>query len=223
MTIESQPPPRPAPLGGASAPCRCTGCGLLEAATVVLLVALAWASAAVSPAAATDITVEYDRKFAFSGLSTWAWHPDGAGDVRLAVSADDDPRRVAARLDPVIVPSVERELAARKFTQTTADRADLHVHYYALVTIGEMSQFQGQFVAPVPEWGLPPFVPSTTALSVYPFGTLIIDITAPAREAIVWRGAARRKVNLERPDEERRKVMERAIRDLFRKFPPKTK
>jgi hypothetical protein len=188
---------------------------------VLAIVALVGTWAGRSPEAATDITTEYDKKFSFAGLRTWAWHPEGAGDVRLAFSADDDPKRVAERLDPVIIPAVERELAGRKLTQTDAAGAALHVHYYALVTMGESAQTLGQFVAPVPEWGLPPFVPSTTALSVYPVGTLIIDVTDPARQRIVWRGVARRKVNFERPEAERRQVMERAIRDLFRRFPPK--
>jgi hypothetical protein len=179
-------------------------------------------TAAASGTAAQDISSQQDKTFAFGGVRTWAWHPDGAGDVRLAVSADDDPARVAARVDPVIVPAIERELAAKKLIQTTADSADVHVHYYVLVTVGQSAQVMGQFVAPVPDWGLPPFSSSTTALTVYPVGTLIIDLTAPARQqAIVWRGVARSKVNLERSDAERRPVIERAIRDVFRRLPGK--
>jgi hypothetical protein len=170
--------------------------------------------------AKTDLKTDYDKTFSFAGLTTWAWHPDGAGDVRLAVSARDDPARVAARVDPIIVPAIERELQARGFTKT-APPADLHVHYYVLATLNQWSQTMGQFVAPVPEWGLPPFAPATTALEIYPVGTLLIDVTSPARQAIVWRGSAQRKIDLERPDDERRAVLERAVRDLIKKFPPK--
>jgi hypothetical protein len=191
------------------------------AAVALLAGVLVWALTSASPEAQADITVQYDKTFSFSGLSTWAWHPDGAGDVRLAYSADDDPKRVAARVDPVIIPAVERELGARKIKLTTADSAALRLHYYVLVTVGQSAQVMGQFLAPVPDWGLPPFSASTTALSVYPVGTLVIDITVPGRQGIVWRGAAQGKVNLERSDEERRPVLERAIRDLFRNFPPK--
>ena len=168
--------------------------------------------------AKTDITVDADKTFSFAGLRSWAWHPEGAGDVRMAISARDDPARVAARVDPVIVPAVEREMRARGFTQTTG-AADLYVHYYVLATVNQDSQYLGQFVAPVPEWGLPPFAPVTTALSIYPVGTLIIDLTSPTRQAIVWRGAAKRKIDIERPDEERRAVLDRAVRDLLKKIP----
>ena len=192
-----------------------------SAVAALALVALSWFGASVGPSAAgTDISTDYDKGFSFAGLSTWAWHPDGPGDVRLAVSSESDPKAVAARVDPVIIPAVERELGGRKFSKTTADRADLHVHYYVLVTVNQSSQVAGQFLAPVPEWGLPPFAASTTALSIYPVGTLIIDVTSPKNKAIVWRGSAQRKVDLERPDDQRRKVLEQAIRDLFKKFPP---
>ena len=127
-------------------------------------------------AAKTDIRVDYDKTFSFAGLRTWAWHPDGAGDVRLAVSSQADPARVAARVDPVVVPAVEREMTARGFTRAAAG-ADLNVHYYVLATVSQSAQTLGQFLPAVPEWGVPPFSSVTTAehLSV---GTLVIDVTS---------------------------------------------
>ena len=189
----------------------------IAAAAAVLI-----ASAGGGPilAADTDITVEYDKKFSFAGLTTWAWHPDGAGDVRLALTPDDDPKRVAARIEPVILPATEKTLAARKLTRVAADKAHLWLHYYALLALKDHSQFHGQFLA-IPEWGLPPFAPSTSALSVFPVGTVLIDITVPGTQNIIWRGAARREVNFERSDRQRAEVIEKAIRDLFKEFPPK--
>jgi len=191
---------------------------------VIVLVAagLAWLGGVRPEAAKTDITTQADPEFSFAGLHTWAWHPDGAGDVRQAVSVDTDPTAIKKRVDPIILPAVERELQARGFTKTSGP-ADLYVHYYVLATVGQMSQYMGQFVAAVPEWGLPPFAPSTTALEIYAVGTLILDVTAPAKNAIVWRGSAQRKIDLERPDKERREILERAIRDLIKQFPPPKK
>ena len=172
-------------------------------------------------AADTDITIEYDKSFSFAGLGTWAWHPQGAGDVRLALTADDDPKRVAARIEPVILPATERQLASRKFTKAAADGAHLWLHYYALLTLKDFAQVHGQFLPAVPEWGIPPFAASTSAIGVYPVGTIVMDITVPGRDTIVWRGAARREVNFESSDQKRREVIEKAIRDLFKDFPPK--
>jgi len=170
----------------------------------------------------TDINTDADPAFSFVGLKTWAWHPEGAGDVRLALSPDDDPSRVAARANPVIQPAIEREMAVRGFTKAPGGNAqpDLWVHYYLLATVNQASQVMGQFLAPVPAWGLPPFAPATQSLEIYALGTLIIDISSPAQKAIVWRGSASRKLYVENKDAERKKTVEKAVTDLLKKFPP---
>ena len=184
------------------------------------VVALLW-SAAVWLTAAGRTSRPLRQDILPAGLQTWAWHPEGKGDVRLAVASSSDPTRVAAIVDPVVIPAVERELAARKLSPAPPDRADLYLHYYMLVTVKQDAQHMGQFLPATFEWGLPPFQAQTTSLSIYPVGTLIIDVVSPAEKAVVWRGAARRKIDLERPDRERHKVLEQAVRDLIRRFPPK--
>jgi Domain of unknown function (DUF4136) len=186
---------------------------------VLFTVIIGWQGVPLS-AAKTDVSVEFDKKFSFAGIKTWAWHPEGAGDVRLAVSSRDDAAKVAGRVDPVIVPAVERELAQRGLT-SAASGADVYVHYYALATVGQSAQVHGQFLPAAPEWGIPPFVASTSALSIYPVGTLIIDITSASTNAILWRGIAKKEIEFDRPDADRRKVLEKAIHDLLGKFPPK--
>ena len=171
-------------------------------------------------AAKTDISVEYDKKSPFPPVKTWAWHPEGGGDVRMAVSSRDDSARVAARVDPIIVPAVEREMAQRGLTKV-ASNADVYVHYYALATVGQSAQVHGQFLPATPQWGIPPFIASTSALSIYPVGTLILDITSAATNAILWRGIASKEIEFDKDDSERKKVLERAIKDLISKFPPK--
>ena len=188
-------------------------------ALVFVTAALAWLGGVRPEAAKTDITTQFDKEFAFAGAKTWMWAPDGAGDVRQAISADTDPEAIKKRVDPIILPTVERELQSRGLTKTAAN-ADLYVHYYVLASVNSMSQTMGQFVAPIPAWGLPPFAPATQALEIYAMGTLILDLTSTAKKEIVWRGAAQRKINLEKPDKERRKVLEDAIRDLLKKYPP---
>ena len=198
----------------------------LRTGQAIAAIVLAMAAMSVNgdrlAAADTDITIDFDKTFSFAGLSTWAWHPQGAGDVRLALKAEDDPKRVAARIEPVLLPATERQLASRKFTKAAADGANLWLHYYALLTLKDFAQVHGQFLPAVPVWGIPPFAASTSAIGVYPVGTIIMDITVPGRD-IVWRGAARREVNFESSDQKRREVIEKAIRDLFKDFPPKPK
>ncbi len=196
--------------------CRpCVAGFLLGVATLLLLAPLGRLEAAK-----TDITVEYDKKFSFAGLKTWSWHPEGKGKVLLALTADNDPKKVADRVDPVIIPAIEREMGARGFASAAAS-PDLYVHYYVLGTLQNSTQVQGQFLPSVTQWAVPPFLASTTATSTYPVGTLIVDVTAPAQQKLVWRGTAARKIQIDRPDEERRKVLEEAIREMLKKFPPK--
>jgi hypothetical protein len=194
----------------------------LRIAAGAAIAAVAWAISGRLEAAKTEIKVGYDKQFDFSSLKTWAWHPEGKGDVMLAVTAEDDPRKVAARVDPVIIPAVEREMMARGFTPA-ASGADVFVRYYVLASVKTSAQVAGQFLPAVPQWGIPPFTPQTTALSIYPAGSLVIDLTSTAANAIVWRGIAERKIDLEKPDEERKKVLDQAIRDLLAKVPRKKK
>jgi hypothetical protein len=189
-------------------------------AVILALVGAALCAPLYLHAAKTDIDIEYDKKHSFAGQRRWAWHPEGPGDTRLAISAQDDAKRVAARVDPVVIPAVEREMKGRGLSQVT-DTPDLYVHYYFLGTVGQLSQVAGQFLPAVPEWGVPPFTAGSTALTVYPVGTLIIDITSAANRALVWRGTAQRKIDMESPDQKRKDVVERAIRDLLKGFPPK--
>jgi hypothetical protein len=58
-----------------------------------LVIAVTVAIGSGTEAANTDLTVDFDMKFAFAGLKTWRWHPDGSGDVKLAV----EPRRTIRR------------------------------------------------------------------------------------------------------------------------------
>jgi hypothetical protein len=185
------------------------------------LVIAAAVAAGSGTEAKTDLTVEFDMKFTFAGLRTWRWHPDGSGDVKRAVSRDDDPKQVAATVDPIIVPAVERELTAGGFVRGDGV-TDFFLHYYVLVTVGESRQVQGQFLPAVANWGVPPvLLGNSTSLEIYPVGTLVLDISAAATRQVVWRGVARRKLDVNRSGVERRTVLERAVRDLLKKFPPK--
>jgi len=191
---------------------------------LALVVAIGAATAgSVIEAAKTDVTVDYDMRFMFAGLRTWRWHPDGAGDVKMAMSRDDNPAQVQATVDPIIVPAVERELTMNGLVRGDGD-TDFFLHYYALVTVGESRQVQGQFLPAVANWGVPPvLLGNSTSLEIYPVGTLVLDVTAVATKQVVWRGVARRKLDIERSGAARRTEIEKAVRELLKNFPPKPK
>ena len=104
------------------------------------------------------------------------------------------------------------------FTQTS-DNPALYVTSWLLVTMRQSSQHMGQLLGP--EWGYPPFLASTTALEVYPAGTLLIDVLSRNAKDLVWRGAAQGEIDLQRQYPERKARLESTIRDVLKKFPPK--
>jgi hypothetical protein len=79
----------------------------------------------------------------------------------------------------------------------------------------------GQFLSPVPEWGLPYFAPSTTALSTFPQGSLILDIAPSATNEVVWRGVAQAELKWDDTESRRAQHVRDAVQDLLKKFPPK--
>jgi hypothetical protein len=165
------------------------------------------------------IKTQHDKTFSFAGLKTWAWDPTSKGEVRLATTAAANPERLRERVEPILLPAIEREMVGRGFSPST-ESPDVYVSYWVLVTVGQSSQQMGQFIG-IPEWGLPPIRGATTAIRAYPVGTLLIDATAPSRRAVVWRGSAQAEIDLDRPDEERRTRLVDAVHRILEKFPPK--
>ena len=182
--------------------------------------AMAAAVAVTLPAvvAAVDVRVEFDKEFDFRAARTWGWHPDGAGEVKMARTQDDDPEAMRARAEPVIVEAVAAELS-RRDVQFTTGTPDLFVTYYLLLTLGASAQTLGQFVPATPEWGLPPFAAVTQSLEIRNQGSLVLDLSAGGR--VIWRGVAQAKIRLDTNDEKRRALIRESVRDLLRSYPPK--
>lgn len=167
------------------------------------------------------ISIKHDEEFAFLGLRTWAWHPDGKGDVKTLVTADDKSELVRQRFEPIIVPAVEEELPKRGFVLASGTAPDLYVNYYILVTAGSSSQQMGQFLPAVPEWGLPAMSGAATSFRAFAVGSVVIDIIAPSLKSVVWRGVAQAELDLEEKVADRQKRVRVAIHDILAKFPPK--
>jgi hypothetical protein len=165
-----------------------------------------------------DVRVEYDKKFDFKPMRTWGWKPDGAGQVMMARTADDNPDAMRKRAEPIIVDAVTTEIKKTGLEPATG-APDLFVTYYLLLTIGENAQTVGQFLPSVADWGVPWFPPATQSLTVMNQGSLVLDLTS--KETIVWRGLARAKLTLDAEDKKRESALREAVRDLLRKYPKK--
>ena len=141
----------------------------LNSPVPVVLVVAAMLAAPIALSAGVKVRSEYDKSFDFRGLTTWAWHPESAGDVRMAVTADDDPAAMKERFEPVILDAVQKEMAGRGLNLAAAGGTpQLYVNYYVLISTNQSRQTMGQFLPTVPEWGIPPFsYGATQSLKVF--------------------------------------------------------
>ncbi len=172
-------------------------------------------------AAKIKVDAQYDKAFDFRKVHTYVWHPQGAGDVKILESTDDNPAALKALLEPIVVRAVEQNLAQRGFNKAASGTADLHVSYYVLVGPNIDSQTMGQFLRPVPMWGLPPFAPATQSLEIYEQGSLILDIALASADTMIWRGSARAEIDRQRSDAARAQKIQDGVAEMLKKFPPK--
>jgi hypothetical protein len=193
---------------------------MTHARTLALGLMLAVALGAASLDAGVKITVKQDKTFNFEGLRTYAWRLDGAEPVKMLQNTVDDPVQIRKDIEPLILKAVDEALAKKGFTRVASD-PQLFLDYYLLVGPGVNSQYQGQFIGAVPAWGLPDFAMSTTSLTIYEQGSLILDVVSPKEKAVVWRGAADAKIDRNRTDAQRASLITDAANKMLAKFPPK--
>jgi uncharacterized protein DUF4136 len=185
------------------------------------IIAVVAALAASVALAGIDVHVENSPTFDFTKLRTWTMNPNGAGNaVRIISENDKDSTELKKNWETKVLPMVQEGFVKRGFPKATGE-PDFYVTCYVLVTAGSSSQQMGQFLSPVPEWGLPYFAPSTTALSVFPQGSLILDIAPRVTNEVVWRGVAQAELKWDDTEAKRAQHVRDAVQELLKKFPPK--
>jgi hypothetical protein len=183
---------------------------------VALVLVLVVVSAA---AAGVKARSQRDKKFDFTTVRTFAWHPEGAGEVKILALTGDDPKLLQAQLDPVIRDAVERSLGDRGLSPAPAGTADAHVYYYLLVGANTSSQELGQFIGNAAEWGLPPITGSTTSLKIYEQGSLVLDVVARQSDKVVWRGIAQAEIDRGRTQDARADRVREGVRQMVKDYP----
>jgi hypothetical protein len=166
---------------------------------------------------AVDVKVDHDKSFDFRAVRTWGWNPEGAGDVKMARTKDDDPEAMKKRVDPLMREAVTAEMTRRGLKESSAP--DLTVTYFLLLTSGSSSQTVGQFLPATAAWGLPMFPAATQSLEMMNRGSLVIDLSA--KGTVVWRGVAQSKVEIGLEDKKREDRLREGVRDLLKRYPPK--
>jgi len=176
---------------------------------------------AVTVSARVKVTTGFDPATDFSQLKVFAWPDDAPGQMKMALTKDDDPEVLRKRFEPVIISAVEQELTKKGFRKAAAgERPDFLVAYFGLVSVSTSGQTLGQFLPGSVAWGLPPFDAVATSLKIYEKGSLVLDIMTPTK-APMWRGVAQAEVHRDQPAEKRDKRRREVIADIVKKFPPK--
>jgi hypothetical protein len=171
---------------------------------------------AIHTAVAVDVRVDFNKTFDFKSVRTWAWNPQGPGEVRMARTADDDPEAMRKRAEPLILEAMAAEMS-RRGLQTATEQPDLTATYYLLLTNSMSRHTLGQFLPATTEWGLPPFTGATQSLEVMNQGSLVLDMAAKGK--LVWRGVAEAQLKIDADDKKRESVLREAVRDLVRRIP----
>lgn len=187
-----------------------------------ILTALCLAALVASTTLArVKVQTDFDPNADFTNLKVFAWPADGPGQMKMALTKDDDPEVLRKRFEPVIIAAVEEALIKKGFAKAAAGQApDFLVAYFGLVSTNMDAQVIGQFIPGTMEWGIPPFEGRTQSLKIYEQGSLVLDVRTPQGNPM-WRGIARAEMHRERSDAERNKNVRAAVFDLVKEFPPK--
>ena len=188
--------------------------------TTALLTACAIAGLAGHVTAAVKVKTQFTKSFDFTKAKTWSWHEGGPGEVKMALTADDNPELVRQRAEPIIMEAVGATLPQRGLTAAAPGApSDVKIKYYVLITLGTDAQTIGQFLPAVTAWGVPPFTGATQSYSVIERGSLVLDISA--NNEVVWRGIGQAELKPGQTQEKRAALVRAAVADILKKYPPK--
>lgn len=189
----------------------------------LLVVAAAIALLSERAIARVDVNIEFDPKFDFTKVKTWAWSPAGYGDVKMARTQTDNPEAMKKIAEPIVVDAITTELTNRglRSAETSAAPPDITVVYYLLLSTNITAQTIGQFLPNTTAWGLPPFLATTQSFEVFNRGSLVIDFSAGSN--VVWRGVAQSNIKIDADQKKRESLIREGVRDLIRRYPPKAK
>ena len=195
----------------------------MRAILSLLVVVAAIALLSERARARADVNIQFDEKFDFTRVKTWAWSPSGYGDVKMARTQTDNPEAYKKVAEPVIVDAVTTELNGRglRSAETSAAPPDITVVYYLLLSTNITAQTIGQFLPNTTAWGLPPFLATTQSFEVFNRGSLVLDLSSGNN--VVWRGVAQSNIKPDADLKKRESMIREGVRDLLRRYPPKPK
>jgi hypothetical protein len=152
-------------------------------------------------AMAQDVTFDYDRSANFSAYRTYQWVdlPGGQAPNQL--------------MDQNIKRAVDSQLVLKGMLRVESG-GDLQIAYQ--VAIDEEKEFSG--------WGTGPrfYGSGRVTSSTIQVGKLLIDFFDPAKQQLVWRGAAEKTLDIKKDPDKNYKNLQKAVAKMFKNFPPES-
>jgi Domain of unknown function (DUF4136) len=171
------------------------------------LLAILSAFAAPAPVVAQDVRTNSMPGTDFTKFKTYKW---------VRIDGAKYPNQI---VDAQIEQAIDQQMAAKGFTKTDAENADLDLAYQ--VSMDQQTQWSAYSTGGMRwGWGGGMTVATPTTLHV---GTLVLDMYNPAAKQLVWQGSATKTVNPGNSQEKIQKNLDNAMKKLLKNFPPKVK
>ncbi len=161
------------------------------------------------------ISQDYEQEYNFAGLKTFAWKPNEDNGYGVA---DND------LLDKRIRNAIENILLEKSYTQVDSYTPDFFISYHYDVSQKiKSSGLSGGIAIGRSSYGGFGGVGMSSGSDVraYDQGTLLIDVTIPLGDKLVWRGIATQSVSDHSSPEESTANINETVEKILAQFPPR--
>ena len=111
--------------------------------------------------------------------------------------------------------AVDAQLAAKGFSPTTSDTADMYVGYQ--VSVSREKEWNAYGTGGGWGWGGGMATATSSTIAV---GTVALDFYDPATKQLIWRGQATKTLDPSSNQEKNQKNLDKAMEKLLKHFPP---
>jgi uncharacterized protein DUF4136 len=149
---------------------------------------------------AQDVTYNVAPGTDFAKYKTYRW---------VKIEGAEAPDQI---IDQQIKQSIDSQLAAKGFTKTDNENADLYVGYQ--ISINQERQWNA-YGGGIGFRGM-----GTATSSTIQIGTLAFDAYDAAAKQLIWRGSATKTLNPPKDPDKKQKNLDKAVAKLLKDFPP---
>ena len=182
----------------------------------VSLVALAALALPLAACSSTKVQSDYDPGYDFTHLNTYAWAE--------RTEAGKDPAVYSDIVESRVKEAVNRALQAKAFREVSSNPSFLVAWHGAIDqqhSVNTVGTSYGYGWGWYGGWGGPGMATSTTYVSTWDEGTLIIDFVDVSTNKLVWRGSAQGEVDEYENDPDRmQQDLNDAVTKMMATFPP---